>query len=918
MVHAFKNSRKIAVCLVLALIVAIAGFALNSRDVRADVVVRSGDGWTLTDDGTLTIGGGVNFSEVSELRNGANVKKLVVGSGLSFIDNDAFQGFPYLETVTLSSEVKTIQHSAFQDCQKLTSINLEGVTLIDNNAFAGCFSLSGISLGNEIEIHSHAFYFCKNLSSVSLGGLKDIPNYAFGSCISLKTIDLSGVNHVGQYAFEGCTALETVKLGNINTALEYACFKGCTKLSDINLDYVEDIGSFAFNGCTSLESVSLTNVHIVENNAFAGCTGLTTLNLPVANSIGQNAFTGCTGLTTVSFGASSVSVNTEAFKDCSNLTTINTEKISSIRDGVFSNCTSLQSVTLGSDITAIGVKAFYQCSALTTINLANIKTIQAQAFAGCVKLNGIDISDCPYIMANAFSGCTVLTSVDLIGTTSLYQGAFSGCTELTAVTLGENLSYIPDYAFDGCSKLTTANINVPYIGSYAFRNTGFTSLDLRNVSAFSEGAFAGCENLTDLTLGYKFGNYTKSDDPAKDSFVFENVTKLYYFGPQRMFDQRGIAADFPNATITVGGAYLVITDYVEYQMEDIVEEGNVLTVPSEPSRTGFRFTGWYSDKACTVTFDFSKPVTKDLTIYTGWIVDISESVFKGYTVSLEGDIGINYYTIMPDDADPERDYMKFTIEDEPGEQIVYIKNASTITYKGTTYRVFQYRVPAKKMTAIIDAKLYVNGQRVAEKWYSVKNYADYILSNPTKYKTAEPLVRAMLHYGAYAQIFFDYKTDKLANASLINDTNYTLNNAVFTRPYDSSLTNLPAGLEFSNVSLTLDTTTTLNLYFTDNTNKNLTFKLVNGTKETTITPKVSGNQKLIKISNIPAGMLDGDYKIKVIVEGDSTEYSVTYSPMNYAYNIINREQNEVRTPELKNLMKALYLYSEAAKKYINS
>lgn len=917
MVHAFKNSRKIAVCLALALIVAFAGFALNSRSVRAAGIVESGTGWTLSSDGTLTINGNVDFSELSNFSNRREVKNLVVESGISGIPEIAFENFQYLETVTLSREVNTIGHGAFQHCTNLTSVNLEGVSFIANNAFAECFSLSSVSFGKNIKIGSHAFYRCKELSSVNFGGLTKIPEYAFAST-ALETIDLSGIDTVNDCAFNGCTALETVVLGNSHKVIKYGCFQGCTKLSNIDLGYVENIGINAFSGCTSLNSVDLSSVRLIERNAFEGCTGLTTINLPVANSIGKNAFTGCTGLTTVNFGESSVYVGDEAFKNCSSLTTINTEKISAIYDGVFSNCTSLQTVTLGSGITAIGEQSFYQCTALTTINLANIKTIKTQAFAGCVLLNNIDISDCPYIYANAFNGCTGLTSVDLSGTTSLYQGAFSGCTELTAVILREDLSYIPDYAFDGCSKLTSANIDAPYIGSYAFRNTGFTSLDLRNVSAFSDGAFAGCENLTDLTLGYKFGSYTNSDDPAKDSFVFENVTKLYYFGPQRLFDERGIGADFPNAEVTVGGAYYVIIDYVEYQMSDIVEEGELLTVPGEPSRTGFRFTGWYSDKACTIPFDFSKPVTKDLTIYTGWIKDVSESVFKGYTVSLEGDIGVNYYTIMPEDADPDRDYMKFTVEDEPGAHIIYIKDASTITYDGTTYRVFKIRVPAKKMTASIDAQLYVNDQRVAEKWWTVKNYADYILSNPSKYKTAEPLVRAMLHYGAYAQIFFNYKTDKLANANLINDTNYTLDDAVFTRPYDSSKTNLPAGLEFSNVSLTLQTTTTLNLYFTDNTNKNLTFKLVNGTKETTITPIVSGSQKLIKITNIPAGSLDSEYTVKIVVEGDSTEYVVKYNPMTYAYNVITREQTEVRTPELKNLMKALYLYSEAAKKYINS
>ncbi len=916
MVHAFKNSRKIAVCLALAVIVVFAGIALASRDVKAAELI-SGTGWSLSDDLTLTIGGGVDFDEVKDLRNKYPVKKLVVESNLSGIKPHAFESFEALETVTLNSEVKTIGEGAFQYCRNLNSINLTNVELIDHHAFEGCPKLSSVSFGDRIKIGIHAFFGCTSLSSVDFGGLTEIANAAFEGT-ALKTLDLSKIDTVGEYAFRNCKALEKVVLGNNKLIVKLGCFEGCTKLSSIDLDYVENIQSRAFYGCTSLGSVNLTRVRHIDSDAFIGCTGLTSLNLPAVNSIGKNAFDGCSSLTTVKFGNNSVSVGDEAFKNCSKLTTIDTDKISSFNYGVFYSCKSLETVVLGSNITYIGKQAFSQCSSLKSINLGNITQIYAEAFADCALLNNVDLSKCSDMEKYAFKGCKALTSLDLSGGYMYFEGVFQGCTGLTSVTLGNQLTNIPDYAFDGCTNLSTVNFDsVSVIGKYAFRNTKLTALDLRYASVISDGAFSGCQ-VTDLTLGYRYGIYTHSGNPDTDSFVFDNITSFYFYGPQRIYDQRNPGADFPNATITIGGAYDVVFDYGISESWNVIEEGETVEKPSDLSRTGFIFTGWYSDKKCTQAYDFSLPVTKDIRIYAGWIKDLSDSFFRGYTVSLEGDIGINYYTTFPEDYDPEKDYLKFTLDDGSDEQIVYLKDASKVTYQGTTYSVFKIRVPAKKMTAVIDAQLYLYGVRVARKWWSVKQYADYILDNPLQYKAAEPLVRAMLHYGAYAQIFFNYKTDKLANADLINDYTYNLDDAVFTRPYDSSKTNLPAGLEFSNVSLTLDTTTTLNLYFTDNTNKNLTFKVVNGTKETTITPIASGSQKLIKITNIPAGKLDSDFKLKIVVEGESTEYFVTYSPMTYAYNIISREQSEVRTPELKNLMKALYLYSEAAKKYIGT
>lgn len=47
--------------------------------------------------------------------------------------------------------------------------------------------------------------------------------------------------------------------------------------------------------------------------------------------------------------------------------------------------------------------------------------------------------------------------------------------------------------------------------------------------------------------------------------------------------------------------------------------GETIAEPETPVREGSTFTGWYSDSACTVRWDFGKDTpTGDLTLYAGW------------------------------------------------------------------------------------------------------------------------------------------------------------------------------------------------------------------------------------------------------------------------------------------------------------
>ena len=71
----------------------------------------------------------------------------------------------------------------------------------------------------------------------------------------------------------------------------------------------------------------------------------------------------------------------------------------------------------------------------------------------------------------AFSGCSSLTSVTIPNSvTSIGRSAFEGCSSLTSITIPNSFTSIGDYAFSSCIGLTNVTIpnSVISIGQSAF------------------------------------------------------------------------------------------------------------------------------------------------------------------------------------------------------------------------------------------------------------------------------------------------------------------------------------------------------------------------------------------------------------------------------------------------------------------
>ena len=549
--------------------------------------------------------------------------------------------------------VTSIGATAFSMCRSLTSIGIpSSVTSIGEYTFSGCSGLTSIGLPSGVtSIGDGAFSECSGLTSIELpSGVTSIEEQTFKKCSSLTSIEIpSSVTSIGAGAFEECSSLTSIEIPPSVTSIGYSAFYECSSLTSIEIPpSVTSIGYSAFYECSSLTSIKIPpSVTSIEEQTFEKCSSLTSIELPSeVTGIGNYAFSGCSGLTSIELPSGVTSIGAGAFEKCSGLTSIGLPlEVTSIGAEAFSECSSLTSIKIPSGVTSIGESAFQGCSSLTSIELpSSVTSIGAWAFSECAKIT-IYCEENSYAKQYAIDHgipyqLKVAYTVKFNG-----NGADSGSVANQKITYGSKTALSANkfqkkgYSFKGWntkkdgtgttyadkadgSKLTKTNgATVTLYAQWTankytitFNGNGSTSGSMKKLTSLKYGKTYTLTKNSYKKKGYTFKGWTTKKDGSGKTYKNK--------------------AEIKNLSAKSGGKVTLYAKWskTKYTITYNLNKGknnknnsssyNITTKTiklKSPTRKGYTFKGWYSDKKCTkkVT-QIKKGSTGNVTLYAKW------------------------------------------------------------------------------------------------------------------------------------------------------------------------------------------------------------------------------------------------------------------------------------------------------------
>ncbi len=432
-----------------------------------------------------------------------------------------------LETVTLNEHVKAIGENAFNGCINLKSFVGENVERVGTCAFFGCSSLRSLSLPKITATSESMCYNCYLLRSVDISNATVINSASFENCHNLSEITYSNeLTTIEYYAFENCYSLYQFTLPQTLTTIGYQAFYYCDNLVEIiNLSSLSLTLESNSNGCVARQASNIitdpendTSILTIENGfvtyvdsrtnkkTLLNYQDETVTKLVIPSDIKAIARFALCGLDQIE----ELEINQE-FKHYDDGYGYETNSCLGYFFGAEYHHDnqkyvpeSLKKVTLGAGVTEIPNYTFYECKNIVDLSFTgnmdiihensvfadtNIENVYFNGTVNqwlCITFDSLASNPVSsgytkvyFIDGDEYKEVTSLVIPKTVFITSIpdYQFAGFGFSE---VTLPDNIDYIGNSAFSGCTNLTTINLesSITYIGEYAFMNCKLSQLVL--------------------------------------------------------------------------------------------------------------------------------------------------------------------------------------------------------------------------------------------------------------------------------------------------------------------------------------------------------------------------------------------------------------------------------------------------------
>ena len=484
------------------------------------------------------------------------------------------------------------------------------------------------------------------------------------------------------------------------------------------------------------------------------------------------------------------------------------------------------------------------------------------------------------------------------------------------------------------------------IGGICGYNNGGTIANCYNTGtvtatglAASVGGVCGC-SIAPISNCYNTGTVTATSSGADISdicgYYFGPVTNCYYLADTEDENGGKTAAQFASGEI----AYLLSQGCSTGEGDNTVTYdgsiwGQTIGTDTYPTLGGAKvyknatYNGCEGKPGEPVSYEYSNTEKNTYGDHPdadndgkcddcGQYIDGIGAKLAGYSLSLTGNIGVNFYMELSDQIIADKGaYMQFTLPNGTVTKVpVSEAQTNTTINAGKTYYRFPCEVSSYEMTQDIKAQMFDgNGKCGKEYTYTVRDYAQYIIKNYSSYVDAYPFAVAMLNYGASSQKYFNKAVDDLANKNLSS--------------YDQEIPNLFNGYingfvakkaendvlgQFAGLSMVLKSETTLNLFYEPKEGVDVSkLKFLVDGKE--ITPVKRGQYYILSLENIRANEL-GNSKTFTVTDGTNT-LSGDYCAMMYCYQVLQAAKGAY-ADDLVTLVKAFSDYAYTAQSVCKS
>ena len=489
-----------------------------------------------------------------------NIQQLHIPTTVYYIGTYAFENSAINEFVVVAGNNSySSEDGVLYDYSKATLVRYpigkadseftvpDSVTSICANAFSGCTNLTKVTIGMNVANMENCGLENLNVTLVVPDGSAALEyakenNLPYETVVSVvKTGTVKNLTYT-QYS-DGFLYLECDgEIGSLTTrpwdeelitSAEFA-------------EGVTGVGRTAvLCNMPKLKTVKLPSTFADKDRFMSNCPNVERVIIPESN---QRMFATSSGIYYKN-SANAYAYLVEIF-NTDKVFTMDTDKAFGIDENAFENNSTIEVINLMSCVQDFGYECFEDCTALKEINVIDVNEKYISSENGILyNANKTKLIKCPVnnptttliipdtvtkFGDDAFRGCKNLISVTMSDNV-VYKSdvsndgyrLFEDAINLESVRLSDNIEVLPQYIFNGCTKLKTVNMpaslktvsyyafydcssltgkltlpeSVTAISDYSFYNTRFTEVEIPEaVTEIESGTFKKCTALTKVTF----------------------------------------------------------------------------------------------------------------------------------------------------------------------------------------------------------------------------------------------------------------------------------------------------------------------------------------------------------------------------------------------------------------------------------